>query len=77
MEPAETEVIVIYTRILDIQKRHVKNWISGVGKEAEFHYDFIGYYILLEGSHEMLCVGLEESRLRVGQKVKISITPME
>jgi len=77
MEPPKTKVIILYTHIRDIQKRHIKTWISGVGKEAEFHDDFIGYYILLQGSHEMLCVGLEEPRLRVGQRVKISITPIE
>ena len=77
MEPAETEVIVIYTYVLEVQKRHMKNWVTGTGEEAEFRVDFIGYYILLQGSHEMLCVGLEDPRLRVGQRVKISIPPIE
>lgn len=64
---------ITYSSVLDIRERKREIWISGVKDEAKFRTESLGYFVLLEGSHEAICLGTEPPELKVGDRVKITI----
>lgn len=52
--------IVIPTKVVRVEKRFRDIYISGYGKDAIFHPQDLGWWVLLEGSHEALYVGEEQ-----------------
>lgn len=72
-EDTVTRIIVRGTRVMkcaeEFQERHSK----GHGDLAVFTRHSIGWYVLLEGSHEALFVGYGDPGLREGDLVRITI----
>lgn len=46
---------------------------SGIGKDAEFVNQSLGWFVYLKGSHEALHLGPDKPTLAKGDKVKITV----
>lgn len=64
---------ITFSHVLDIRERHNEVWQSGVGKDAKFKSQSLGYFVLLEGSYEAIHLGAEPPELKIGDRVKITI----
>jgi len=64
---------VIRTRVTDVFERKQDCWVSGVGKDAVFSTKNLGWYILLDGSHEAIFLDTIRPDLAVGDIVEITI----
>lgn len=61
-----------YSRVLAVEERSRREWISGVGDKATFRDVSTGFFVLFEGSYEAIHLGFEPPAFAVGDKVKIS-----
>jgi len=59
--------------VLHVKEMFERKHVSGVGNEAIFADESIGWYIWLEGSYESICVGQQKPELQVGDRVNITI----
>jgi hypothetical protein len=70
-------VIKFYSKIKKIEqkKRIARGWKIGPGDDdANFEYENMGWFMLLEGSWEYLYIGdTEPASFRVGDEVEVTI----
>ena len=64
--------IAVYSTVLKVENRVTSKWSHGVGDKAVFVDESIGFYVLLEGSHEAIHVGFEPPGFATGDRVKIT-----
>jgi len=69
--------IVVYSRIVKIEKRVNAEWISGIGEHAKFREINRGYYMTLEGSHEAIHIGFDDPVFKAGERIKITFEGVE
>ncbi len=65
-----------YTFLVPITKLENKTeevWVSGVGPNAVFRTVNLGWFVLFEGSHEMIFLGPDQPKWQVGDKIKITM----
>ena len=67
------EKIVFHSKVVDVRERKIDRYISGIGDEAIFTEIGRGWFVLLDGSHEALHVGMEKPELVKGDRVKITL----
>jgi len=72
-----TYKIAFYSRVKLIERRMSRVYKEGTGENAKFREVDKGFYMLLEGSHEALFVGLEEPEFRVGDRIKVTMEKAE
>ena len=67
-------VYLIYSKVIGVSKKeHLKRqWMEN--NETKSKYEDLGWFILLEGSHEWLYVGGEKPELQPHDEVEIRIT---
>lgn len=71
MEPVEAKVrlaYIFYTRVAKIEQR---KQLIRVDKDGTIHERDLGWFILYEGSHEMLFLGTEKPSFEVGDEIEI------
>ena len=68
---------VIETRVVRLEEKSRVAGAKKVGDDVVVERETLGWFVLLEGSHEMLYLGRDQpSDLVVGQKVRIRIEPL-
>jgi hypothetical protein len=72
MEPVKTKIVIPHVRVESVTHHTYKKHTSGKGNEAVFTEVALGWFILLEGSHEALYVGRERPDLCSGDRVSIT-----
>ncbi len=75
MEPAQEPLnkFVIYSRVVSIQHRFRDQWVRGNGANAVFEKVDMGFYMHLEGSHEVIFMGMEKPQYQPNDHMKITI----
>ena len=73
MEPAQT-AYVIHTIVTAVEERFNKVYTGGIGEDATFRHDSLGWFVYFKGSYEMICLGSDVPVLAPGDLVKITIT---
>lgn len=72
--------IKIITVVEKVERRQARRYRAGTWAEAKSEsqavYDMIdlGYYLVLQGSHEALYIGEDEPEFKVGAQVSIVIS---
>ena len=64
--------IVVLSEIVRIELRKQKRWVSGLGDKAIFQDHPLGYFMVLDGSHEAIFIGHDEPTFTQGDKIKIT-----
>lgn len=60
--------------VKSIEHRFVKQWIRGVGKDAEFKEDSIGWYVTFEENPSTsIYMGHTETHLKKGDRLKMTL----
>jgi hypothetical protein len=59
--------------VISVEEKFHKNYVRGVGKNAEFRDVGIGWFVRLSNSYESLCVGEGEPDLSPGDIVLVTI----
>ena len=72
MTNAEITIYVIYSHVVEVKEHFSKVHVAGVGTDATFSDQSLGWYVLFEGSQECLYFGEVRPELSAGDKVKIS-----
>jgi hypothetical protein len=67
-------IVIRSVLVQSVTERFDTKWVCGLGKEAIFRKESMGWYIRLEDSWEALFVGYEEPNITAGDRVKITIT---
>ncbi len=67
-----TTKFTIHDTIRSVKLKMARQWLRGVGKDAEFQENTAGWYITLDGSLS-LYIGEEEPKLRAGDRVKVTV----
>lgn len=65
--------IAFYSRVVSVERRYKRVWVSGLGDAAQFKDEDQGFFMLLEGSYEALHVGFEPPEFKVGDRVKVTM----
>lgn len=74
MEPAQAKVrYVINSKVVRIEKRHRKIWVSGSGDSAIFHEQDMGWWLVMTGSYESLYLGEDQPPLKEDDKIRITL----
>jgi hypothetical protein len=73
MEPPKS-TLNFGARVASVEEKFVKIWLSGFGDNAQFKDESRGWFVGLEGSHELLFAGMTKPNIEVGDKANIRIT---
>ena len=78
MEPIVAEIApktryVIETTVLGVLEHTRRVWKGFAGREAQFDYESLGWFVHFNGSHEMLGLGPDKPDVAMGDKVRITI----
>lgn len=66
-------VIIVRTTCKNIEQRFQKLWVSGLGQEAVFRQEDLGWWMTLTGSYESVYVGHEKpDGINSGDEIEIS-----
>jgi len=65
--------IAFYSKVVSIESHIREVYDHGIGEEARFRHDNLGYFMLLEGSYEALHIGFTTPVFKIGDRVKITI----
>ena len=65
--------IAFYSRVKLIRRLDKRVYLGGSGETAQFGADDMGYFVLLEGSHEAIHVGFEKPEFRIGDRIKVTM----
>ena len=65
--------IAFYSRVKLVKKLERRVYLGGSGESAKFGADDMGYFVLLEGSHEAIHVGFEMPEFRTGDRIKVTM----
>lgn len=63
---------IVYSLVLGVAERFTNDYIEGVGGEAVFTKRSLGWFLALEGSHEVLHLGYKKPDLAPGDRMKIT-----
>lgn len=80
MESAETPVKVRYaitTTVVRVYERTKEVYLGGIGKEAVFREESLGWFVHLFGSDESIFLGTEKPDFEAGDKIKITFEKVE
>lgn len=66
---------IINTEIVHVEEEFKPAYIvgSGIGKDAQFITQSLGWFAYLQGSHEALHLGMDKPTLAKGDKVRITV----
>lgn len=64
---------IIETMVTGLLNKSKKKYVSGIGKNAVFDDEPLGWFLHLEGSHEVIFMGIEKPELKDGDKIRITI----
>jgi len=64
-------------RAIRVEKRTRSIYVSGIGKDAEFFNQDLGWWLLITGSHEAIYLGEEQPDIKEGDKIKITLEKVE
>lgn len=67
--------MIVYVIPSVIEKIEEKQQIVSTTKDGETSIEKLGWFVLLQGSSEMLFLGMEKPDLEKGQNVNIKIEP--
>lgn len=62
-----------FSKVIKVWNPTKKKYIGGVGKDASFEDESLGWHILIDGSNDGLHVGPEQPDVSVGDTVEISV----
>lgn len=71
-ELAERVRYTVQAKIVYIEEHFRPRYIAGIGKDATFDQESLGWFILLDGSHEAIQVGRDKPDWKKGETVRIS-----
>jgi hypothetical protein len=60
-------------RIRKIENKITSQWLSGVGKDAKFAVNSIGWYAIFESCPASIYLGEEKPALKMGDKVRLTV----
>lgn len=69
------ERYTIPTRVRAVEQLRRICRVNKVGDEVVSQEEVLGWFVLLEGSHEHLFLGMERPSLEPGQRVNVIIEP--
>lgn len=72
MESATRSVIVTHSTVVRVERRSRDIYDRGVGKDATFLKQDMGFWMLLSDSHEAIYVGQEHPGLEPGDAIRIT-----
>jgi len=65
--------IKFYSKVISVNRESKDKYEYGVGEHAVFSKVDLGYFMLLEGSHESLHIGFDKPEFRAGDRVSVTI----
>ena len=68
---------IVETTIVSIERRERKVWAHGKGEFTVFRNVDLGFFMLLEGSHESIHIGFDQPVFRPGDRIRISFERIE
>lgn len=68
---------VVYTKVLKVEHRYRKTYLSGFGDTAEFVDIDKGWYVHFDGSYEALSFGMIEPQFKRGDNVRITFEKVD
>lgn len=69
----KTRYVISDARAIRIEKRSRQIYVSGIGKDAIFHTQDLGWWLLITGSHEAIFLGEEQPDIQEGDKIRITL----
>jgi len=73
MESPKAEV-AFRAAVVAIEQKFTRRWHGGIGSNAIFSEDSLGWFVGLENSYEFLHVGYEKPNIEIGDIATIRIT---
>lgn len=64
-------MIVTRMKVLKVEERFRKRWVSGAGPDAVFREESLGWFVVADGG--TMSVGPEEPEFMAGDVVRLSI----
>ena len=72
MEPPK-DTIAFSAKVVKVEQRFKRNYVNGVGKEAQFTEETLGWFVALAGSHEALRCGDTKPNISKGDIALVRI----
>ena len=64
-------MIVTRMKVLKVEERFRRRWVSGAGPDAVFREESLGWFVIMDGG--TMSMGSEEPQFAAGDVVRLSI----